>query len=190
MIIFDLDGTLANCEHRRHFVDPEIELRPILSHPNYYAGSDGNIYSTKSSKGHLRKNPRILKPFIGNSGYQTIGLFLNKSSQNLMVHRLVCGAFHGNCPEGMECLHIDDDKFNNTPSNLKWGTRSQNLLMREKIRGGWAGGLKHGNQRFNKEQISEIKKLISEEIMGTEIAKKFGCHKSTIYEIKRGDTYR
>lgn len=22
MIIFDLDGTLANCEHRRHFVDP------------------------------------------------------------------------------------------------------------------------------------------------------------------------
>lgn len=23
MIIFDLDGTLANCEHRRHFVDPK-----------------------------------------------------------------------------------------------------------------------------------------------------------------------
>ena len=23
MIIFDLDGTLADCEHRRHFVDPE-----------------------------------------------------------------------------------------------------------------------------------------------------------------------
>lgn len=22
MIIFDLDGTLANCDHRRHFVDP------------------------------------------------------------------------------------------------------------------------------------------------------------------------
>lgn len=27
MIIFDLDGTLANCEHRRHFVDP-LSLRP------------------------------------------------------------------------------------------------------------------------------------------------------------------
>lgn len=23
MIIFDLDGTLADCEHRRHFIDPE-----------------------------------------------------------------------------------------------------------------------------------------------------------------------
>jgi hypothetical protein len=26
MIIFDLDGTLADCEHRRHFVDPEKAL--------------------------------------------------------------------------------------------------------------------------------------------------------------------
>ena len=25
MIIFDLDGTLADCEHRRHFIDPEAE---------------------------------------------------------------------------------------------------------------------------------------------------------------------
>lgn len=24
MIIFDLDGTIANCEHRRHFVDPRL----------------------------------------------------------------------------------------------------------------------------------------------------------------------
>jgi len=26
MIIFDLDGTLANCEHRRHFIDPEKDI--------------------------------------------------------------------------------------------------------------------------------------------------------------------
>lgn len=30
MIIFDLDGTLADCEHRRHFVDPE--KNPEFSH--------------------------------------------------------------------------------------------------------------------------------------------------------------
>lgn len=183
MIIFDLDGTLADCEHRRHFVD-------LPGFPHYFACTDGNIYSIKGSKGHLRKNPRILKPFIGNSGYPTVGLFLNKNSQNYMIHRLICTAFHGECPEGMECLHIDDDKLNNTPSNLKWGTRSQNILMREEIRGGWTGGLKHGNQRFNKDQVDEIKKLISEGIMGTEIAKMFGCHKTTIYEIKHGDIYK
>lgn len=34
MIIFDLDGTLANCEHRRHFVDPakNPDYTPIFPH--------------------------------------------------------------------------------------------------------------------------------------------------------------
>jgi hypothetical protein len=30
MIIFDLDGCLANCEHRRHFVDPRKSINHIL----------------------------------------------------------------------------------------------------------------------------------------------------------------
>ncbi len=30
MIIFDLDGTLADCEHRRHFVDPEKSVNHLL----------------------------------------------------------------------------------------------------------------------------------------------------------------
>lgn len=32
MIIFDLDGTLADCEHRRHFVD----ATKSMEHPPYY----------------------------------------------------------------------------------------------------------------------------------------------------------
>lgn len=31
MIIFDLDGTLANCEHRRHFVDPSYDINYLKS---------------------------------------------------------------------------------------------------------------------------------------------------------------
>ena len=39
MIIFDLDGTLANCNHRRHFVDPEKcgdSIRKILKPDGTY----------------------------------------------------------------------------------------------------------------------------------------------------------
>ena len=43
------------------------------------------------------------------------------------VHHLVAEAFIGPRPEGLLCLHRDDDKFNNTPENLYWGTQSQNL---------------------------------------------------------------
>ena len=34
----------------------------------------------------------------------------------------------------MECRHLDDDKTNNTPENLCWGTRSENTY--DKIRNG------------------------------------------------------
>jgi hypothetical protein len=37
MIIFDLDGSLACCEHRRHFVDPE-------KNPNVYLHEDKWLY--------------------------------------------------------------------------------------------------------------------------------------------------
>jgi len=30
-------------------------------------------------------------------------------------------------PDGMEVLHQDEDGLNNRPSNLRWGTRKENL---------------------------------------------------------------
>ena len=36
MIIFDLDGTLADCEHRRHFVDPRLSGFECVSHARIY----------------------------------------------------------------------------------------------------------------------------------------------------------
>ena len=42
------------------------------------------------------------------------------------VHHLVAEAFICPRPEGLLCLHRDDDKLNNTPENLYWGTQSQN----------------------------------------------------------------
>lgn len=41
MIIFDLDGTLADCEHRRHFVDPR-------KHPDFYI--DGKFAMNPNGK--------------------------------------------------------------------------------------------------------------------------------------------
>lgn len=51
----------------------------------------------------------------------------NRKFGNIKVHRAVCEAFHGPCPEGMETLHIDEDALNNRADNLEWGTRRQNL---------------------------------------------------------------
>lgn len=57
MIIFDLDGTLANCEHRRHFVQPyekkwveeEIYFGPEFKGQsgNHWFNKDGTIWNGK-----------------------------------------------------------------------------------------------------------------------------------------------
>jgi len=44
MIIFNLDGTLADCEHRRHFVDPEKNENFCRYNGNEFRGyEDGQI---------------------------------------------------------------------------------------------------------------------------------------------------
>ena len=50
------------------------------------------------------------------------------------VHILVLEAFVGPRPDGLDGLHWDDDRTNNTVENLRWGTHSEN--MQDSVRNG------------------------------------------------------
>lgn len=67
-------------------------------------------------------------------GYRFVNLCRDRTQQSVRVARLVLETFVGPCPLGMEALHWDDDKSNNHLSNLRWGTRSQN--MEDRVRNG------------------------------------------------------
>lgn len=43
------------------------------------------------------------------------------------VHDLVCRAFHGTPKKDQVVLHLDNDRLNCKPSNLEWGTQSDNI---------------------------------------------------------------
>lgn len=112
--------------------DPE--LRPIPSCPGYLAGSDGHIYSTiyrKHRHGGELAPPRRLKAGTRKHGYVTCGVSLDRKSVPRLVHRLVCEAFHGVEP-APRCVvrHLDGDKENNCPENLRWGTHGENAVDR------------------------------------------------------------
>jgi len=71
---------------------------------------------------------RILKPLIRRDGYlQVVFYNSNGKSERIYIHRLICKAFHEN-PENKPCVnHIDENKTNNSASNLEWCTYAENI---------------------------------------------------------------
>lgn len=54
---------------------------------------------------------------------------------NVRVHQVVCSAFHGPRPQpNMVVDHIDTNRCNNRPENLRWVTRLDNALLNEYTR--------------------------------------------------------
>lgn len=72
-----------------------------------------------------RHQGRVLTPAADRSGHLNVNLGPGKK---LLVHRLVLEAFIGPSPEGQECCHNDGDPTNNNLANLRWDTRSENVL--------------------------------------------------------------
>jgi len=92
----------------------------IPDHPGYVACSDGSIYSNR------RGGWKRLSPLVDKYGYMTVGPCDKTGQHTRTVHRLIASAFHGPCPAGMQCRHIDGNKTNNRPDNLAWGTALEN----------------------------------------------------------------
>jgi len=105
------------------------------------------------------------------------------------VHRLVLEAFVGPCPEGMQCRHLDGDKTNNSLSNLKWGTPSENNSDKV-LHGTDDRGDKHVNRKLSSRRVGKIRDMLK---MGTNqglIADIFGVSPTMISFIKTGKRWQ
>jgi len=104
--------------------------RPVADYEGAYEVSDlGRVRSIAriTSHGHRRRGV-TLKPVPMPSGYLIVNLWWANQPRIWLIHRLVLIAFVGLQPDGMEALHRDGDPGNNTLSNLRWGTHSENQL--------------------------------------------------------------
>lgn len=106
--------------------------------PGYKGYMVSNLGRVKSLGigGSNRSRAAILKLSTNTRGYKQVVLCENGKRRNHRVNRLVWEAFNGPIPRGMEINHINEDKSDNSLSNLSlmshkdncnWGTRNKRL---------------------------------------------------------------
>jgi hypothetical protein len=102
----------------------EKEVTCTYRNETYSVRDNGAIFRHRRIKSRLR--PLDEKWTFGNPCKQKG--YLNFSSET--VHRIVATAFHGCQPSEKHIVdHIDTNKKNNRPENLRWVTRLDNILL-------------------------------------------------------------
>lgn len=115
-------------------------MKAIPSLPGYMASTDGDIFGLRARAGIKQPLRTVATP----EGYLRVKISRGGKEQWFQVHRLVAEAYHGPCPDGQQCRHLDGDPANNHFSNLAWGTPAQNAEDRKR-HGTEYGGPRHHN---------------------------------------------
>jgi len=88
----------------------------------YCANAKGHILNKKTKNFSTGgRAGRYLKVSAYADGKDRAGLYY--------VHVLVCRAFHGLGELGQVVMHKDNNRSNNKPMNLKWGSQSDNIIQ-------------------------------------------------------------
>ena len=98
------------------------------------------------------------------------------------VHQLVMRAFVGEPPAGMEVRHLNGNPKDNRLSNLKYGTRTENIMDVF-----WQG------KRWRKLSIEDVVRIRFSSFCGFsdgELAAEFNVAESTIAQIRKGKKYQ
>ena len=94
------------------------ELKDVKDYEGEYAITrDGRVWSYKSNK--------FLKPELVR-GYYYVSLYKEGKGKNFRIHRLVAEAFIPNPDNKPQVNHLDENKLNNSVSNLEWATAKEN----------------------------------------------------------------
>lgn len=75
----------------------------------------------------------ILKQWLDRGSYLFVNFRVNGKKISRKVHRIIASAFIPNPNNLPEVDHIDCDRTNNAVSNLRWVTRQENIVHRDRL---------------------------------------------------------
>ena len=134
------------------------EVWRAIPYSTYEASSLGRIRNSSTGK--------LQEPQLGTDGYLFVGVRFLDQKHSKNVHRLVCLAFHGAKPAGAECVrHLDGDRSNNRPENLRWGTNKENAADTI-LHGRQVAGFEHPSVNISKAEAIEIRAAYLQHMLG------------------------
>lgn len=157
----------------------------------YEVSNLGRVKSLKQDK----IMGKILKPRRCTKGYMCVSLYNKMIAKQFKIHRLVLTEFVGSCPDGMEGMHLDDDKSNNKLSNLMWGTSSENNKMKYDHGHGFDNrGEFHSMSKLNNGNIIRIRDIYKNSKVEfgywKKLSQAIGVAPNTVHSIKSNKTWR
>ena len=168
---------------------------PVAGYEGLYEVSNlGNVRSLYRYKKQLKWN-------ISRNGYATVELFKQKEGKRLLVHRIVAAAFVNNPLNLPQVNHIDENKINNSASNLEWVTAKDNMnfgtrLSRQLKSTDYGGKSRKAiariNGRKNSVPVVQIKagKVVAVYSSAKEASLATGFNHSHIIECVHGKRYK
>jgi hypothetical protein len=113
-----------------------------------------------------------------------------KTRKTVLVHRIVCEAFHGPPPSPRHVAHHKDaNRLNNHAGNLEWKTQSQNLEEAARM-GTFAVGSNRHNSKLTEDLVVLMRERFDSGEPITQLARAFGINTRTAAAICRRHTWR
>ena len=183
-------------------MDKQIEYKMVVGTVAYRVGTDGSVWS-RLQHGNPNENGRVVgaKYLLGQwkplrlsrnrTGYLRAAIFKDGIQCKRMVHRLILEAFVGPCPPGMNACHTDDNRENNTLSNLRWDYPQGNWVDRKRNgRHHSMQGEQHPMAKLTAMEINTIRCAVAAGESSSILAVRYGVAYGTIRSIIRKRTWK
>lgn len=108
--------------------------------------------------------------------------------RNVQAQRVAWLLYKGPIPDGLHVLHDCDVRPCVNPGHLWLGTNLDNILDKAKKHRGGVTGENNIHSRLSADQVRDI--LAAENISAIELAAKHGVHRSSIYALRGGKSWR
>lgn len=132
----------------------------------------------------------IKTPYINNDGYLAINLKRDDGTRSVqLLHRLLAKTFIPNPNGYLLVRHLDDNKLNNTLSNLAWGTYKDNLedaKRNNKYKGLSVEAINKSHELQRKRVWAKKDNFYEEYDSISECSKALGIPRKSIYNVSIG----